>query len=370
MNADVRVEAASALPVLVRDPDELAALAPAWRDLAAATGASYFATPDWVLSWTETLGTEAAGGRPVVAVWRGADGGPEAIVPLLDARQALHPRLPAGARCLTVLGSGAGAADHCGFAVSPQRADDVRAWFAAAARRHTLWLPNLDAETGAAFVPPGARLVERTACPTMPADPERIGSARFRKDLRHYGRRLAAEGVEFRFVGPTGVDEKLFDRLLDLHALRQAAIGRATTFDASRKAFHLALMDRSGPGRGPCALVADGPDGPVGVLYGFLWGETFSYYQTGWDPSYARLSLGTVLVAETVAAVKAEGAAVFDFLRGAEEYKYRFGAVDRHDTTWLAGRGLSRVLLEGRVAAKAAQTRRAAHHRHEPVPER
>ncbi|WTW93378.1 GNAT family N-acetyltransferase [Streptomycetaceae bacterium NBC_01309] len=353
------VEAASALPELVRDPVALEKLVPAWRELAAATGVAYFGTPDWVLSWWEHIGASGPG-HPLVAVWRGAGGEPEAVVPLLLTRQALHPRLPGGARCLTLLGAGAAAADHCGFAVAQRRADDVRAWFAAAARRHTLLLPNLDTATGAAYIPPGARLVERTACPTMPADPDRIGSARFRKDLRHYGRRLAAEGVTFRFAAPGAVDDKLFDVLLALHAQRQTAIGRATTFDASRKPFHMALSGRAAPGRGPCAMVAEGPDGPVGVLYGFLWGDTFSYYQTGWDPSYARLSLGTVLVAETVAAVHGEGASVFDFLRGAEEYKYRFGAVDRHDTTWLAGRGMSRLVLEGRSAAKSRQSRRAA----------
>ncbi|WP_436774666.1 GNAT family N-acetyltransferase [Yinghuangia sp. YIM S09857] len=352
---------ASSLPEVVRDPAALEKLVPAWRELAAATGVSYFGTPDWVLSWWEHIGA-AATGHPLVAVWRGAGGEPEAVVPLLRTRQAMHPRLPGGARCLTYLGAGAGAADHCGFSVVPQRADDVRAWFAAAARRHALLLPNLDAATGAEYVPPGARLVERTACPTMPADPDRIGSARFRKDLRHYGRRLAGEGVRFRFAAPGAVDDKLFDVLLALHARRQEAIGRASTFDASRKSFHMALTGRAGPGRGPCATVAEGPDGPVGVLYGFLWGDTFSYYQTGWDPSYARLSLGTVLVAETVAAVRAEGAEVFDFLRGADEYKYRFGAVDRHDTTWLAGRGLSRLALEGRAAAKSLRARRAEDH--------
>lgn len=352
--------AMSARPRLLADPGALESLVPAWRDLAAATGVAYFGTPDWVLAWLAAFGDDPQHRGARVAVWDGPDGRLDAVVPLLATRQALHPRLPSGARCLTVLGAGAGAADHCGFAVAPERADDVRAWFGALAQRSTLWLPNLDPETGAAYIPLGARLVERTACPTMPADPEAIGSARFRKDLRYYARRLAAEGIRFRFVPPGAVDEKLFDALLGLHARRQETLGRATTFDAARKPFHLALIGRGAPGRGPCAMVAEGPDGPVGILYGFLWQGTFSYYQTGWDPAFARLSLGTVLVAETVAAVRAEGADVFDFLRGAEEYKYRFGAVDRHDTTWLAGRGLSGLLLGGRVRAKELQTRRAA----------
>jgi hypothetical protein len=38
-------------------------------------------------------------------------------------------------------------------------------------------------------------------------------------------------------------------------------------------------------------------------------------------------------------AAHAEGCRVFDFLRGREPYKYRFGATDRDDTTWVRGRG-------------------------------
>jgi CelD/BcsL family acetyltransferase involved in cellulose biosynthesis len=350
---------ASALPSVVGDPEELEKLVPAWRDLAAAAGGSYFTSPDWVLGWREFLGRETTG-EVQIAVWRGSGGEVDAVVPLLRTRQALHPRLPGGVPCLTLLGAGPGAADHCGFAVAPHRADDVRAWLASVARRHTLVLPNLADDTGVPYLPPGSRLVERTACPSMPADPEAIGSAKFRKDLRYYGRKLAAEGVSFRFVPPGGVDGELLDRLFALHELRQAKLGRATMFTPARRSFYLALTDAAGPGRGPCALVAETREGAVGVLYGFLWEGTFSYYQTGWEPSYARLSLGTVLVAETVAAVRDQGARVFDFLRGAEEYKYRFGAVDRHDTTWMAGNGLSGLLLVGRVKVKALQARRTA----------
>ncbi|MGR6997483.1 hypothetical protein ACU686_04175 [Yinghuangia aomiensis] len=241
----------SARPRLLADPGALESLVPAWRDLAAAAGVTYFGTPDWVLAWLAAFGDDPQHRGARVAVWDGADGRLDAVVPLLATRQGLHPRLPSGARCLTVLGAGAGAADHCGFAVAPERADDVRAWFGALARRSTLWLPNLDPETGAAYIPPGARLVERTACPTMPADPEAIGSARFRKDLRYYARRLAAEGIRFRFVPPGAMDEKLFDALLGLHARRQETLGRATTFDAARKPFHLALIGRGARGAAP-----------------------------------------------------------------------------------------------------------------------
>ena len=60
--------------------------------------------------------------------------------------------------------------------------------------------------------------------------------------------------------------------------------------------------------------------------------DSFSYYQTGWEPTYARRGLGTVLVADAMqlASIPSD-CAVFDFLRGDELFKYRFGAEDRED---------------------------------------
>ena len=53
------------------------------------------------------------------------------------------------------------------------------------------------------------------------------------------------------------------------------------------------------------------------------------YYIGGFDPRFAALSPGTLLVAHAIEQAWAEGATSFDFLRGAEAYKYRWGAVDQ-----------------------------------------
>jgi CelD/BcsL family acetyltransferase involved in cellulose biosynthesis len=53
-----------------------------------------------------------------------------------------------------------------------------------------------------------------------------------------------------------------------------------------------------------------------------------SYYLGGFDPRYRALSPGTLLVAHAIEQAMAEGATAFDFLRGAEAYKYRWGARD------------------------------------------
>ena len=56
-----------------------------------------------------------------------------------------------------------------------------------------------------------------------------------------------------------------------------------------------------------------------------LWG-----YNAGVDRAYMDLSPGWVLLAYVIRWCCENGRAEFDFMRGDEEYKYRFGAVDRH----------------------------------------
>jgi len=67
----------------------------------------------------------------------------------------------------------------------------------------------------------------------------------------------------------------------------------------------------------------------VAIFYGFGFGDTFYYYLSGYDPALEKLSIGTLIVAHAIEEAQREGAATFDFLRGAEEYKYTWGAKDR-----------------------------------------
>jgi len=71
-------------------------------------------------------------------------------------------------------------------------------------------------------------------------------------------------------------------------------------------------------------------DGEVASgVYGFEYADKFYYGPTGFHPDYARYSLGhlhiLLLIEEAIKAGRKE----FDFLIGAEEYKYRWRAVDR-----------------------------------------
>lgn len=52
-------------------------------------------------------------------------------------------------------------------------------------------------------------------------------------------------------------------------------------------------------------------------------------YNSGFEPDLGALAPGLVLVGELIRIAAEDGCDVFDLLRGAEPYKYRFGAVDR-----------------------------------------
>jgi hypothetical protein len=67
----------------------------------------------------------------------------------------------------------------------------------------------------------------------------------------------------------------------------------------------------------------------VGVVYAFCRGTTVYSYLGGYDPSLRDCSPGALAIEAAMEHAREEGRAHFDFLRGAEKYKYAWGAKDR-----------------------------------------
>jgi CelD/BcsL family acetyltransferase involved in cellulose biosynthesis len=67
----------------------------------------------------------------------------------------------------------------------------------------------------------------------------------------------------------------------------------------------------------------------VAIFYGFASRGTVYYYLSGYDPGLEKFSPGTLIVAHAIEEAVREGAITFDFLRGAEDYKYAWGGKDR-----------------------------------------
>src|SRR5205085_8553986 len=64
------------------------------------------------------------------------------------------------------------------------------------------------------------------------------------------------------------------------------------------------------------------------ALYGFADHRRAYYYLSGFDPLYARMSPGFLIVGHAIQHAFTEGLREFDFLRGREPYKYDWGATD------------------------------------------
>jgi CelD/BcsL family acetyltransferase involved in cellulose biosynthesis len=76
----------------------------------------------------------------------------------------------------------------------------------------------------------------------------------------------------------------------------------------------------------------------VAALYCFRFRERYYYYLGGFEPELAKYSLGTMLTAHAIRQAIAEGCTEFDFLRGNEAYKRRWGPGERFNCRLLLGR--------------------------------
>jgi CelD/BcsL family acetyltransferase involved in cellulose biosynthesis len=79
----------------------------------------------------------------------------------------------------------------------------------------------------------------------------------------------------------------------------------------------------------------------VASLYCFSFGGVGYYYLGGFDPHLSRHSVGTLLTAHAMEQAILENCREFDFLRGQEPYKYRWGCINRVNYRLaLPGRGI------------------------------
>ncbi|RLE15936.1 MAG: hypothetical protein DRJ28_02770 [Actinobacteria bacterium] len=68
---------------------------------------------------------------------------------------------------------------------------------------------------------------------------------------------------------------------------------------------------------------------PRAAAFGFETEDAYFYYNSAYDPGAAMASPGVVLLSSMIETEIDRGAAVFDFLKGDEQYKFRHGAEAR-----------------------------------------
>jgi CelD/BcsL family acetyltransferase involved in cellulose biosynthesis len=145
-----------------------------------------------------------------------------------------------------------------------------------------------------------------------------------------YARRRATRLGSFR-IGEADRDSlaSILSALFELHALRWCEHGEAGVFAEPRvQQFHrTAAAELLDAGFLRCyAMILD--ERIAGVYYGFHAHRRAYAYIGGFDPALHSLSIGNLLIAQALGDALAECSVEFDFLRGAEAYKYDWGAQD------------------------------------------
>lgn len=152
----------------------------------------------------------------------------------------------------------------------------------------------------------------------------------FLEKLKYEERRLNREGKVSFTAATAETFEKDFDVFLRLHGARWGTRGQTGVLsDTTIQRFHIQAAEGL-LRRGVLRLYSLRLDGrPVASYYGFLHQRRAYYYLSGFDPEYERLSVGNQMVWHALREAERENATTFDFLRGQEAYKYRWGAQDR-----------------------------------------
>jgi CelD/BcsL family acetyltransferase involved in cellulose biosynthesis len=298
---------------------------------------SVFFTPQWQENWWQHFGN----GRQLhVLTVRSDDGVLQGIAPLmLDSRGPASPRLE-------FIGD-LELCDYFDLLITPayqQAAGHALAQYLVAALGEALelCLTNLTGSSPVAVVlrdsfaeqGVGVEMDEIETCPAiaLPADWESYLALLRSKD-RHEMRRKMRRATSMAQLTYTVTNDAVqldadLETFFGLHRMSREA-GKRGFMTEEKMAFFRDMAHCLWP-HGWLELAFLQADGvAVAGLCCFTYGSTYAAYNAGYHPDYGQLSAGIVLFADRIHSAIARGFTCFDFLRGNEPYKYRFGATDR-----------------------------------------
>jgi CelD/BcsL family acetyltransferase involved in cellulose biosynthesis len=326
----------------VTDLAVLESLRPEWEELLEASAAkSVFLTWEWLSTWFR----HCAGAGTELEILALRDGARlEALLPLLRVRHQLGwLRVPT----LRFLGTGPVGSDDLDLIArrggEPEAARQLAAHLAA--EKALLRFDRLPRGTsGAALL--AAELAGRgwaigraatEVCPLIElrgldwdAYLAGLGTEHryaVRRKLRSAARRHAARLA----VARTQEERReALAILVKLHLGRWGGRGGSTAFDRPELlAFHEEFTQHA-LAKGWLRLLVLWLDGkPAAALYGLRHGESFAFYQSGFDATASSASPGLVLMAMAIQLAIQEGAARFDMLHGDEPYKRHWAGAAR-----------------------------------------
>jgi CelD/BcsL family acetyltransferase involved in cellulose biosynthesis len=327
---------------VIRDAGGLLAVAAEWNAvLQSSRSNSIFLTWEWVHTWWAVYGERK---RLNVLVVRDEDGSVVGIAPLMviDLRTLGIWQLGA----VRFIGDGGDVTpEHLDIFAKPGREDGVlEACVAHLCADPSIQMIDLRPLSNASgnqqrlrsLLSPRTghlRCVPDSVCPVLPlpsSSREFLASRsrNYRKKLGEYERRCDRElGAALRVSSSPAELQADMTSLISLHHKRWQGASRA--FLSERYCtFHERLTVSMLEKRWLRLFTLEKDKTPLASLYCFAYGKRYSFYQGGRDPNYATHRVGLVLMHRVIQEAINEGAEVFDFLRGDEDYKYRWATTE------------------------------------------
>lgn len=329
---------------VLRTPDAIQELAPAWHALVDGTQAAGFSSPWWYLAWLDAFPVDALAvvtareAGEIVGVlplgrtrtdWRGM------YLPRVSpfARGDFQPPILPKDRVAELL---------------PNMLDIGRAEIG---RRHVLWWPNLRADMGDLDhvrhycehrgMP---WIEEHEAAPRLEIsgrsfeEIERGWTASHRGDVRRQRRRLAAN-APLAIWEPRSVDEAMpiLEEFFEVHDTKWLVQGFPGLFGSEANRQHYRAILRRMLGKGAHFSTLKVGESNVSYIFGFFAGGWLQVYRPTFRPEFANFSPSKVHLAMLLERGCTSGWQGLDFLLGAEGYKLQWSNVVVDTTTITAG---------------------------------
>ena len=318
-----------------RGVEALQALREEWQALFRASGAPPFLSWEWIAAWQAWFGR---GKTPRVFCAREA-GRLIGLLPLYE-EQRRPSLLPWRVRRLAFLGERFGGADYLDVLALPETGRQVAgAIFEYLAKDDAFDLLDLDGLAADApslpllawrFEESGrftCRLSTRFVCPQV-----RLAGAweqvlkrsrradNFKRRLRHL---RTLDGFDRRVIKGPEEAADAFDRFRMLHEKRWAEHGGSSlTGHPTLMTFHRDVVQRLSHA-GLLRFEELWVEGACRAsIYGIEAGEKFYFLNSGYDPDWAKASVGLVCLGLSIEDAVQRGVRCYDFLAGIESYKF------------------------------------------------
>lgn len=331
---------------VITEPTQFAKLRGEWSALLEKSDAGIFNAWDWLYPWYRRVAPTA---QPFVLTARDRQGTLVGVMPLMLETKAVAT---VKVRHLAFLGDRQVGSDYLDVvAVRGQEAELTRAFVQLLHEQRGAWdvleLNDFDERSGTpevfreVFGAAGfeVQATERFLCPNETFAKGESFEAFLKRTKRrdNYLRRRKWLEKQEGYRIEIDTDPKKLTRPLSeffrLHSMRWEEDGGSSGINGPRvESFHrdvTALFAEQGKLRLYTMWLGDTA---LASVYGIVHGETFHYYQAGYDPEWRNKSVGLVLVGATFEDALAMGLRHYDFLRGTEPYKADWVSMQRKTT--------------------------------------